>query len=233
MSGPRVTSGTDSRQDYGTPANLLEPVQARFGPIIFDLAAHRLNKVTAKYFAPKYFTVTWDPTKNPPIREDIIESLVRRGANPDEATQLVTMVTTSTQGQKVKFDVPNHDPDAYYLDAFDHSWAVLHKTFPNKRGHLWLNCEFNDITPWAHQCQISATQGANILLLTPMVLTDWYIRHVAGSADVYQLSGRLSFDGKAPFPKDCMVSHFHPKATGALAIWDWRQDRILERWHLG
>lgn len=230
MSGPRVTSGVGSRQDYGTPANLLEAAQARFGPIIFDLAAHRLNKVHPRYFAPKVFTDTWDPRKQD--RLGMISSLVDRGAHRAEASVAVTAHRTM---EKVKLRVPNHDPDAYGLDAFEWSWSLLHRDLRKKHGpgNLWLNCEFNDITPWSRKCQLEAPPGAHILLLTPMVLADWYVRHIAGSADVYQLSGRVSFDGKHPFPKDCMLSHFHPKATGSLAIWDWRQDRILERWSLG
>ena len=40
MSGPRVTSGTESKQDYATPDQLIGIVAKRFGPISFDLAAH-------------------------------------------------------------------------------------------------------------------------------------------------------------------------------------------------
>ncbi len=230
MTGPRVTSGVGSRQDYGTPDNLLTPVQARFGPIVFDLAAHRLNKVIGRYFAPLEFVETWDPEKQSGM--DVVKSLVARGAREDEAQAAV--YRPAGYQQKVKIRVRNYDPDAYAFDAFGHDWAPLHQqTGYVTRGILWLNCEFSDITPWSRKCQLEAAQGAHILLLTPMVMADWYVRHIAGSADVYQLSGRVSFDGKSPFPKDCAISHFHPGATGQLAIWDWRQDRILERWHLG
>lgn len=228
MTGPRVTSGKDSKQDYGTPGNLLAPVQQRLGPIVFDLAAHRLNKVHERYFAPKYFTDTWNPNKID--IKDLVDSLVNRGANEDEAMRAV-YASLKYEARVKQLKTPNYDPEAHSLDAFKWSWSLVHRDYGP--GLLWLNCEFSDVTPWAQKCQLEAAQGAHIALLTPMVMTDWYVRYVAGSADVYQLSGRVSFDGKHPFPKDCMVSHFHPKATGALAIWDWRQDRILERWHLG
>ncbi len=52
MSGARVSSGPDSKQDYKTPADFMEAVIARFGPITFDLAAHAGNTQSPNYFAP-------------------------------------------------------------------------------------------------------------------------------------------------------------------------------------
>jgi hypothetical protein len=52
MGGARISSGTDSKQDYKTQADLMEAIVARFGPITFDLAALAENKQSPHYFAP-------------------------------------------------------------------------------------------------------------------------------------------------------------------------------------
>ena len=49
---------------------------------------------------------------------------------------------------------------------------------------------------------------------------------------MYELSGRLCFDGKNVFPKDCRLSHFWPGATGKACIWDWQRDVIAHEWTL-
>jgi hypothetical protein len=49
VSGPRVTSGTDSEQVVGTPRELLTAVEARFGALEFDLAATAHNCVVPRY----------------------------------------------------------------------------------------------------------------------------------------------------------------------------------------
>jgi len=42
-----------SKQDYGTPAPFLAAVERRFGPIVWDLAAHASNTVCGdRYFGP-------------------------------------------------------------------------------------------------------------------------------------------------------------------------------------
>jgi hypothetical protein len=52
MSGPRITSGSESRQDYATPPDFMAAVERRFGRIVFDLAAHAENKKHPDYFGP-------------------------------------------------------------------------------------------------------------------------------------------------------------------------------------
>ena len=135
MSGPRVTSGTESKQDYATPDQLIGIVAKRFGPISFDLAAHSGNKKHPRYFAP-----------------------------------------------------------------------------------------------WADRCLSEMRDGANITLLTPMTTANWFRDNIAGEADAYPLSGRLSFDGKNVFPKDCLVSRYSPDSNGDFFLWDWQKDVILRKW---
>lgn len=51
-----------SKQDYGTPRNLIDAVEARFGQLDWDLAAHAGN---AK--APRYVTLEDDLSVRPPV----------------------------------------------------------------------------------------------------------------------------------------------------------------------
>ena len=52
MGGARISSGSDSKQDYKTQVDLMAAITKRFGPITFDLAAHAANKQSPNYFAP-------------------------------------------------------------------------------------------------------------------------------------------------------------------------------------
>ncbi len=207
MAGPRVSSGVDSKQDYQTPKELMAAVEKRFGKVQFDLAAVAANAQHERYFAPTELV-----------------SKIERGRN--------------AKG-KMEYDevrIPHFDPKAYAHDAFAHPWHELSKKFRESAIHgpglLWLNCEFGDITPWALKCSTEMSYGANIMLLTPAVATEWYRDFIAGRADVYKLIGRVSFDGKNVFPKDCMVSHFHPMSTGAQHLWDWRTNKLERSWSL-
>ena len=128
------------------------------------------------------------------------------------------------------------DPMAYGMDAFDHKWHSLSEpgvwqNYPSERkGLLWLNCEFNDIPSWAERCRNEAAMGAEILLLTPAAVgSNWFSKSIAGHADVYLLNGRLSFISGASYNKDCMLSHYHP-GNLKICVWDWRCDRILYSW---
>lgn len=234
MGGPRITTGEDSKQDYSTPGDFLEAVTYQFGPIVFDLAAHKLNHKHERYFAPKNFVEKYDPDKKLDV-EALIASLVRRGAVEIEARPLVTKVVDAKK--KSEIIVPNHDEGAYALDAFAHSWASLSDSLRSPKdggpGLLWLNCEFSDIEPWALKFKQESKLGANGLLLTPAAVgSNWFRNLIAGTADVYILNGRLCFDGKNVFPKDCILSHFHPKAKGDIHIWEWKKNMFWTSWNL-
>lgn len=97
----------------------------------------------------------------------------------------------------------------------------LSATWPSE-GVLWLNPEFGNIAPWAQKATSYRGTTGVILMLTPAsVGTNWFAAHVHHKAMVLALSGRLSFDGKAPYPKDLMLSVFG-HATG-FDVWDWRK----------
>lgn len=74
--------------------------------------------------------------------------------------------------------------------------------------------------------------SGSILLLTPAsVGTNWFRDEICDMADVYLLNGRLSFDGKNLYPKDCMLAHFYyHKSTRDICIWNWKKDKIEQKW---
>lgn len=87
-------------------------------------------------------------------------------------------------------------------------------------GVLWLNPPFNNITPWARKCAEEADGGARILFLTPASIgSNWFCNYVHRKAMVLSLNGRLCFDGRNPFPKDCILSCY---GFGVgFDIWKW------------
>jgi phage N-6-adenine-methyltransferase len=115
-------------------------------------------------------------------------------------------------------------------DSLKQHWETL-------VGPLWLNPPFGHIEPWAEKCKISTrTRGRAIYFLTPAsVGASWFARHVwrdCNHAGVLALEGRLSFDGKAPYPKDCCLTVFRAglslKQFGfdheRFDVWDWREE---------
>jgi hypothetical protein len=236
MSGPRVTSGEDSKQDYKTPDDFIAAVQKRFGIIQFDLAAHRQNARHERYFAPAHFTIKYDPQKTFSV-DATVKKLTLCGA--DEKEVKVACELLLARHKKAATDVANHDKRAFGLDAFKQDWAAISRRFPSNDivkgfpGLLWDNCEFDDIAPWAEYHKEQGKLGANSLLLTPAAVgSNWYNNHIAGRANVYLLNGRLMFDGKNVFPKDCMLAHFWPGADGSKFIWRWKEDKIEKAWKL-
>lgn len=230
MSGPRVTTGVASKQDYGTPADFMAAVALRYGEVQLDLAAHRGNRKHERYFAPPELCETFDPKKQDP--SVVTRALVDHGADATEAGRAV--INALTDGKKTEVRVRNHDTACLAFDSFKQDWAAMSARYSTdgRPALLFLNCEFSDVTPWARRCAKEAKRGANVVLLTPAVVANWYRDIIAGVADVAMCSGRLMFDGKNVYPKDCMVSHFHPGATGRLCIWEWRTNHVTREWVL-
>lgn len=221
MSGPSVSTD-NSKQDYSTPDEFMRAVANRFGPISFDLAAHSGNKKHPRYFAPESFYE--------------VGTAAELGLT--SLTDLPENVKLKRKDKKgtLYFErkTKNVDPEAYGIDAFKHKWYELSLKFgkehPSGRALLWNNCEWNDVDPWAEKHRLEMGRGSNTLLLTHVAISNWYRDHLAGRADVYQLLGRMSFDGKNVYPKDCILSHFHPHATGSIYLWDWRRNEIVQTW---
>lgn len=228
MSGPRVTSGEDSKQDYGTPADLLAPVGRRFGPILFDVAAHAVNHKHARYFAPPVLTGMVEPGDSAQLVGTLTADLLAQGGLIDEVGRAIANAIAKAERTKepARVSVRNYDACAVALDAFQQRWPV--HVGP---GVNWLNCEFDDCGRWAKKTVYEATRGVSTTLLTPAAVgANWFVENLAGVADVYLLWGRLMFDGKNVFPKDCMLSHCWPGATGAMHVWDWAADKIIVSW---
>jgi phage N-6-adenine-methyltransferase len=115
----------------------------------------------------------------------------------------------------LKVDLASTPANAKAPARLDDSLAV-----PWPVGPLcWLNPPFARIGPWAAKC---ASSGARVLLLVPAsVGANWYAEHVHGRALVLALQGRISFDGIAPFPKDCILAAYGFGKPG-FEVWDWR-----------
>lgn len=107
-----------------------------------------------------------------------------------------------------------------FIDAEHNSlttnWAELGP------GLLWLNPPFGHIEPWAAKCRYEAERGARILFLVPAsVGSIWFANHVHRKAMVWGLCPRLSFDGIAPFPKDCILTYYCAGVWG-FDVWAWK-----------
>ena len=107
-------------------------------------------------------------------------------------------------------------PGATCDDSRVYPWHAI-------QGNLWLNPPFADIEPWAEKCAIESAMGARIMLLVPAsVGSEWYRKWVHGRALVLFLSPRLSFDGKAPYPKDCLLAAYGDYDGRGCECWRWR-----------
>lgn len=119
-------------------------------------------------------------------------------------------------------------PDGEAPDSLVAEWP--------SEGLLWLNPEFADIEPWAAKCAAYRGDG-RILSLTPASIgANWFARHVNRKAFVFGIQGRLSFDGKSPYPKDCMLSVFGnlsdifaDRRDATFDVWDWRNEKSRVR----
>jgi len=85
----------------------------------------------------------------------------------------------------------------------------------------WLNPPFAQIAPWAKKC---AESDINIAFLVPAAVgANWFRDYVDGTARVLLLNGRLSFDGKAPYPKDCVLCLYGPMIEPGYEVWSWQK----------
>lgn len=100
---------------------------------------------------------------------------------------------------------------------------ALRRVWPYE-GDLWLNPPYAQIEPWAQACANYAGIGRIFFLVPASVGANWFASHVWNRARVIFLQGRLSFDGKAPYPKDCMLC-VYGDGTG-VEVWDWRRDHV-------
>ena len=105
---------------------------------------------------------------------------------------------------------------------FDESSDSLAQDWNGLVGDLWLNPPFANIAPWVKKCSAYRGTGRIFLLVPASVGSKWFCEHVYKYAWVFFLTPRLSFDGKNPFPKDCMLAVYSPSSANALDVWQWR-----------
>ena len=106
-------------------------------------------------------------------------------------------------------------------DALSRDWAA------ECSGDCWLNPPFSNIAPWAAKCAATGwlpqrvDRPGRIFLLVPAAVgSNWFARLVDGSARVYFLNGRICFDGKGPYPKDCCLC-IYGEPPG-YEVWRWK-----------
>jgi phage N-6-adenine-methyltransferase len=109
-------------------------------------------------------------------------------------------------------------------DSLNQEWAFDMHSEEFKLA--WLNPPFGDIAPWAKKCaEESAVDGAgaHILFLVPAAVgSNWVQDYVFPVARVFLLNPRICFDGKNPFPKDCLLCEFGPEVKEGVGCWRWK-----------
>lgn len=92
----------------------------------------------------------------------------------------------------------------------------------------WLNPPFARIGRWARKCVMTHRRGGKIALLVPAsVGSNWFLQYIwqEPGVKVIYLNGRPSFDGKAGFPKDCMLVLFLGTQLRPFEseVWTWKE----------
>jgi site-specific DNA-methyltransferase (adenine-specific) len=104
---------------------------------------------------------------------------------------------------------------------FDVSQDSLSQDWGRLKGNLWLNPPFKNVKPWARKCFLHSQNSSKILFLVPAsVGSNWFRDYVFQSSLVLFLSPRLSFDGIAPYPKDCMLAVYG--VGRQIECWKWK-----------
>lgn len=147
-------------------------------------------------------------------------SIARGKSKQDYATPREFMRAVVSRFGLLSFDLaasPHNTKNPNYFSKEDDS---LTKNWHEIRGLLYLNPPFDNIAPWAEKCLLESSRGAKILFLTPAsVGSNWFANFVHRKALVLFLQGRISFDGIAPYPKDCILSCFG--FTPNYEVWKW------------
>jgi len=114
-------------------------------------------------------------------------------------------------------------------DSLAQDWLELATTVP-EGSIMWLNPPFKRITPWARKCfefqeAIKKTDLiVDIGFLVPAsVGANWYRDYLFEKTCTKFLNGRICFDGKDLFPKDCLFGLFGPGHEPDIKIWEWQK----------
>lgn len=145
----------------------------------------------------------------------------RGSSKQDYATPPEFMAAIARRFGTINFDLAASAHNAKHANYFSERDDSLRQEWHKIPGLLWLNPPFDNIAPWAEKCRAESKLGARILFLTPASIgSNWFSEHVFRSAFVHALNGRISFDGIAPYPKDCILSVFPGDDFG---VWNWRK----------
>ncbi len=128
----------------------------------------------------------------------------------------VDLAATEKNTKAHLFITPEEDSlSANWSTLSQWGWAVW----------LFLNPPFGNIAPWAEKCSLESCRGCRIALLVPAsVGANWYRDFVHDKARVFFLNGRISFDGKNPFPRDCLLALYGE--TPGYEVWTWKERAV-------
>lgn len=151
----------------------------------------------------------------------------RGSSKQDYATPWPLIHAIESRWGKITVDLAASAENAKAPTWFDEARDSFTVAWHEFDGLLFLNPPFANIAPWAAKCAAEWRLGARIAFLVPAAVgSRWFLDHVHGKAMVCPLLPRVSFDGKNPYPKDCMVCVYGEHLAG-FAPWDWRAE--LER----
>jgi phage N-6-adenine-methyltransferase len=122
----------------------------------------------------------------------------------------------------VAADTKNAVAPMFYDEATD----GLKQSWNMGNGWTWCNPPYSNISPWvAKAFKETVSNGAKTAMLIPAsVGANWWRDYVHEMAHVIFLNGRISFDGIAPYPKDCALLLYTPYTVGGYEVWSWRQN---------
>lgn len=160
----------------------------------------------------------------------------RGSSKQDYATPSEFIAVVKNRFGPLHFDLAASAENTKAMRFFSEDDDALRKDWTQVPGRLWLNPPFGNIEPWAKKCaafhhlvrELYDYALHELLFLVPAsVGSNWFANHVAGRARVYFLQGRLSFDGRNPFPKDCLLAVFGYEINPGYEVWNWREQRSL------
>lgn len=153
-------------------------------------------------------------------------ALNRGSSKQDYATPPEFIEAVVKRFGRISYDLaasPENTKSEHYFSEAQNSLAQDWHSLSDGVANLWLNPPFDNISPWALKCAEEGQRGARILFLTPASIgANWFAKHVHNKALVLALNGRICFDGKNPYPKDCILSCYGFGVTG-FNVWGWDQ----------
>lgn len=151
----------------------------------------------------------------------------RGGSRQDYETPQALIVAIERRFGPITFDLAASSANAKAPLYFTEEDDSLVQNWAAHTGLHFLNPPFRHIAPWAAKCASEAALGARIAFLVPAAVGSvWFETHVHRRAMVLALQPRLCFDGKHPYPKDCVLCLFGPLGevpwSPGFDLWRWK-----------